>query len=527
MQPFSSSRLLQLTGPSRDSPNFSTLHPSALELHKMLPYRQQGKEREVGYHIRILLRERPKDVPALLLYKCLEHLSREKDWKLIKPFFDYSKELYEVNDVNSPFVQRISYAAVLNAGIIAFAAVGHYNFARTLQEDMRRIDFVPESNAFAAFIANVQHSGTHDEAHTALALLAEAKQNNVPLTSFLYNTVIAKLSRARKLDIVFDLYFEMKVQGNVPTPVTYGTIISACCRTNREAMAVDTFNEMSRVFGPGKSKVAPFNIMIQYYVNNARNRDQALFYFQKLIESNVTPTDHTYRLLIDAYATLEPVNMLKAEEVLAKICEDGNKVTSMHLGALIHASGCVQHDLAKVYEYKAQLQTGKMSHQVEPDECIFQTLIEAFCANNEIATARSLLPLMPKHHVQLTCYMANAFIDAYGRQGMVEEAEAIYKQLDTEKTSKYGREPNTFYKMTDLYLNAGEIEKAANTVREMTMFNFPRAIQRRVDELYASRVSVKTMVSETGSETSSNQQYTNTDTSSSASINGEVKSGMV
>src|SRR5205814_1811393 len=92
-------------------------------------------------------------------------------------------------------------------------------------------------------------------------------------------------------------------------------------------------------------RIAPYNTMLQFYVQTRQDRAEALRFYEKMRAQLLIPSAHTYKLLIDAYATLEPVDMQAAENILKLIASDHQRPTSAHYAALIHAYGCVKQDL--------------------------------------------------------------------------------------------------------------------------------------------------------------------------------------
>ena len=80
---------------------------------------------------------------------------------------------------------------------------------------------------------------------------------------------------------------------------------TACCRTGDEKAATFLFNEMVR--SPGyRPRVPPYNTMMQFYISSQPDREKALSYFDAMLRARVAPTAHTYKLLLDAYGSLEP-----------------------------------------------------------------------------------------------------------------------------------------------------------------------------------------------------------------------------
>ena len=107
----------------------------------------------------------------------------------------------------------------------------------------------------------VHANDTTDDATVALEIFRDALRIGVVPNVFLYNTVISRLSRARRASDALALFAEMKQANLRPTSVTYGAVINACCKTADEANAVALFEEM--VHSPGyRPNVPPYNVRV-------------------------------------------------------------------------------------------------------------------------------------------------------------------------------------------------------------------------------------------------------------------------
>ena len=101
---------------------------------------------------------------------------------------------------------------------------------------------VPSAEAYALMISSAKD--TTDDASVARELWDESQRLGVKPTLFLYNTIISKLSRARKAELALDFFRQMKAQGIRPSSVTYGAVINACCRVGDSESAATLFDEM-------------------------------------------------------------------------------------------------------------------------------------------------------------------------------------------------------------------------------------------------------------------------------------------
>ena len=208
---------------------------------------------------------------------------------------------------------------VEDAMITALSHSGESARANAHRERIVAASQVPSASAYAALIATIQERT--DDAAIAEDLFNESQRLGVRPTTYLFNTVISKLSRARKAEQALQLFDMMRIARVRPTSVTFGAAINACVRTGDEARATALFAEMEsqKSFQP---RVPPYNTMIQYYVYSRPQRDQALLYFKKMQEAGVRPSAHTYKLLLDMWGTIDPVQPEQQQSVFAKLTAD-------------------------------------------------------------------------------------------------------------------------------------------------------------------------------------------------------------
>lgn len=177
--------------------------------------------------------------------------------------------------------------------IVAMAHAGHIDKAHVHRHRILSQGGVPSADAYGGLIQCVRE--TTDDSSNALALWHEATQLGVVPNMYLYNTIISKLSRARKADLALDLFRQMKATGVRPSSVTYGAVIAACCRVGDAQSAETLFEEMTSQQN-FKPRVPPYNTMLQFYTHTVRDRERALFYYNALLSSGIKPTAHTYKV---------------------------------------------------------------------------------------------------------------------------------------------------------------------------------------------------------------------------------------
>ncbi|KAI1177023.1 hypothetical protein F4777DRAFT_232857 [Nemania sp. FL0916] len=370
---------------------------------------------------------------------------------------------------------RYGWSAILDSMVGACLNLGDRTLAEQFHAELRKIHAAPSANTFGLYITTLKASTkTFDEASEAVKIFLRAKEEGVEPSSFLYNALIGKLGKARRIEDCLLYYTEMRKLGIKPTSVTYGTVINALCRVSDEKLAEALFDEMEAM--PNyKARPAPYNCMMQFFVDIRYDKPKVLAYYERMKARGIAPTAHTFKLLMDAHGTLEPVNMTAAEAVLDLIRASGQRPEPVHYAALIHARGCTAHDMdgaQKVFNSVMK------DPSIPANACLFQAYLEAMVANHLVADTEPVLAQMKQRHVELTPYIANTLIHGWIGQKNIMKAAAIYHSLGINK-----REPSTYEAMTRAYLAAEERDQAQAIVAEMTSRGYPHAVENKIQDL--------------------------------------------
>jgi len=372
-------------------------------------------------------------------------------------------------------IVRYGWVTILDAMVAACLATGKRDLAAKYHQDLLDMGAAPSANTFGLYITTLKESTkTFDEATEAVKIFLRAKTEGVEPSSFLYNALIGKLGKARRIDDCLFYFAEMRNLGIRPTSVTYGTIVNALCRVSDEKFAEELFEEMESM--PNyKPRPAPYHSLMQFFLTTKRDRSKVLSYYERMRSKRIEPTTHTYKLLIDTYATLEPVDMAAAETVLDTIRKSGGVPEAVHYSSLIHARGCVQHDM----EGARQLfDTVMADTRIRPQACLYQALFEAMVANHQIADTEPILANMKSRNVEMTPYIANSLIHGWALAKDIEKARAIYDAVATEK-----REPSTYEAMTRAFMAVEDRTSAMTVVNEGLSRGYPAAVSNKILEL--------------------------------------------
>jgi len=142
-------------------------------------------------------------------------------------------------------VVRYGWVTILDAMLAACLTVGRRDLAAAYHQDLLDMGAAPSANTFGLYITTLkENTKTFDEASEAVKIFLRAKAEGVEPSSFLYNALIGKLGKARRIDDCLFYFAEMRNLGVRPTSVTYGTIVNALCRVSDEKFAEEIFEEM-------------------------------------------------------------------------------------------------------------------------------------------------------------------------------------------------------------------------------------------------------------------------------------------
>ena len=386
-------------------------------------------------------------------------------------------EIFGMARHDVPFTMQYStvktgWAPIFDAMVAACLTIGDRQLASKYHQELLDMGAAPSANTFGLYITTLKESTkTFDEATEAVKIFQRAISEGIEPGVFLYNAVIGKLGKARRIDDCLFYFGDMQSRNVKPTSVTYGTLVNALCRTSEEKFAEEMFDEMESM--PNyRPRAAPYNSIIQFFLNTKRDRSKVLSYFERMKSKNIKPTSHTFKLLIEAHASLEPVDLKAAEGVLGAIKAAGLEPEAVHYGSLIHAKGCVMQDMPGA---RALFDFVVSSGNIRPTDNLYQNLFEAMVANHQVANTTEVLRGMARRNVQMTPYIANTLIHGWAAEGNISEAKSIYDSLGYAK-----REPSTYEAMTRAFLSAEDHQNASSVVQEMLSKGYPSAVAEKV-----------------------------------------------
>ncbi|CAJ0828975.1 9080_t:CDS:2 [Entrophospora sp. SA101] len=408
-----------------------------------------------------------------LISQAIRNLGKARNLKEAKEIYELSLEF--CNQWDGQVRDRSLYYS-RNSMLVAYASNHMVDEAFQIYNEIIESGHHPDASAYADLLV-AEGSHDPDEASTALKLYSEIKRFNIRPTIYLYNVLISKLGKARKYDLVWETYEDMKKHRISPNVITYSALISACTRVKSEEKAISLFQEMenSPNFQP---RIGPYNTMMQFYTWDLHNREKAFKYFDEIQKYGLLPSEHTYKLLIDAYVTIEPFDTKSALDVFEQMRVNGSAPQATHYASLIYGYGCCQGDIENALNV---FNTMESLYNVRPDENAYQALFDALIANNRMEEAEEYYELMlNQEDVESTPYIENLFIRGYGQLGQWERAETVFENMIdlNEINDREGvpREPSTYEEMVKAFVINGEVEKAKEVAGVLEHKYFPETL---------------------------------------------------
>jgi len=391
---------------------------------------------------------------------------------------------------------RLQDQAIIACALADDLPAAHLHRARLVQAG-----HPPSADAYGALIAALKE--TTDDAASALELFRDAKARGVRPTTFLYNNVIGKLAKARRVDYALELFHQMRADNVKQTNVTYGAIITACCKVGDVHSAETLFAEfVSLKFPP---RAPPYNMMMQLYIQTRPDRERAMQIYHMMQEAGIQPTEHTYKLLLDAYGTIVPANLSALESTFEDLVADPKvKVTGVHWAALINAYGCVMKDVNRAIATFESIPTHPSTARSRtplPDAVTWEALLGALVANRRSDLLPQYIERIRASGTHITAYVANAMIRGHAAARDLDAARAVFEAMqdppvgvaapnnhsspkhpdsDMLGSAPSYREPSTWEAMVRVELGAGNRDRALALLERLKERHYPQAVYARI-----------------------------------------------
>ncbi|KAJ6486685.1 hypothetical protein C8R45DRAFT_265885 [Mycena sanguinolenta] len=441
---------------------------------------------------------RGKVPTAFVLGRLIQSLGRVFALDRVRDAYTVAQSLLRGLEADK-HAQSSAWFAIENSMIVALAHAGDLEAAHVHRVRILEMGGAPSADAYGALILYVKD--TTDDTSNAMALFQEAQVHRVQPNQYLYNNIISKLAKARKADYALELFEQMKASAWAkPSSITFGAVIGACARVGDVQSAENLFAEM--MAAPNyRPRVPPFNTMMQLYTTTRPNRERALWFYNQLRAARIAPTAYTYKLLMDAYGRIEPVDIETMEKIWEALRADPSvDIQGNHFATLINAYGCVQKDLDKAI---AVFQSIPSFPRAPPrDALVFEALVNTLVAHRRTDLMPEYIALMHSEGVHMTAYIANFLIKGYADVGDMEQARRIFEGLVdppsgvaavgnhaphepaaapvVDPMEPVYREPSTWEVMVRAELGSGNRDNANALLERLRARSYPEAVYNRI-----------------------------------------------
>lgn len=180
---------------------------------------------------------------------------------------------------------------------------------------------------------------------------------------------------------------------------------------------------------------------------------------------------------MDAYGTIEPVDIAAMEQTFATLCDNRRvQVLGTHWGSLINAYGCVQKDVDRAIEVFESIPSHPSTRKASPmpDVISYEALINVFVTLRRIDLIPVYMDRFQSSGLHMTAYIANLLIKGYASAGELEKARGVFESLvdpPTGVAASNNRAPHELESSALVQPNAPVYREVSLSKRELSCGN--------------------------------------------------------
>ncbi|XP_045831821.1 pentatricopeptide repeat-containing protein At1g73710 isoform X2 [Trifolium pratense] len=285
-------------------------------------------------------------------------------------------------------------------------------------------------------------------------------ENQNPLSTFTYNTLIDLYGKAGRLQDAADVFVDMMKSGVALDSCTFNTMISI---SGRHGNLLEAESLLVKMEEKGISpNTRTYNILLSLYAN-AGNIDAAVSCYRRIEEAGLVPNVVTYIALFGVLCT---ENMVQVVE--AVIDEMEKSSVSINERSLL--------DIVKMYVNAGDLDKAndlleKFQMNWEPSSKICASIMDAFAEKGYWAEAESMFyrkrdmaQLQKRDIVEF-----NVMIKAYGKAKLYDKAVSLFEEM---KNQGVWPNDNTYRSIIQMLSGADLVDQARSLTVEMLEMGF-------------------------------------------------------
>jgi len=379
--------------------------------------------------------------------------------------------------------------SIILKSLTAHSAVGDVKQAMELidsmQEDMDEV-------LFASVIEACVRVGQLDLLSAKLQQYA-AKGGLAGLSAPTYGSMIKAYGRARDIERVRELWAEMRRRCVKPTSITLGCMVDALVCNGLPEAAHELVKEIAEDAATRDIlNTVVYSTLLKGFAQ-ARQPERVHAVYEEMLDAGISCNTVSYNTMIDANARTG--NMAKAAELFSSMNAHRVSPDVITYSTLVKGY-CQAGDIDMGFQVLREMtQSGKH----DPDEILYNSLLDGCAKQHRVDDALNLLEDMHKNHVRPSNFTLSILVKLLGRSRRLNQAftmvEETCKRFDLQANvhvytcliyacfqnrqmgralelhdnmiTEAGVEPDsrTYAVLTRGCLNAGSLEKAADVVR--------------------------------------------------------------
>jgi pentatricopeptide repeat protein len=227
---------------------------------------------------------------------------------------------------------------------------------------------------------------------------------------------------------------------------------------------------------------------MQFHLRTLPNRPKVLHYYHSLREAGVAPSAHTYKLLLDSYSLISPLDLESLQAVFNELCQDPQvPVQGVHWASLITAYGDIARDVEKALAIFEGIPTHPASRgtvNIQNEAVVWEALLGVLGTRGTLSQMETYSQRLRESGAKITAYVCNVLIGGYARCGAMDKAREVFESMGdgmmgvaapnnhpvlltssghvkpstmtTEPTRVVFREPSTYETMIRVEVQAGQ-----------------------------------------------------------------------
>merc|ERR1719426_375857 len=319
------------------------------------------------------------------------------------------------------------------------------------------------------------------------------------LTAPTYGSMIKAYGRAKDIERVRELWNEMRRHHVTPTSITLGCMVDALVRNSLPDEAFDLVRGIrdESEYADILNTVIYSTLLKGFAQSRQPGRVQEVF--EQMKQMGISCNTVSYNTMIDANARTG--NMTKADELFREMQASGVSPDVITYSTLVKGY-CQAGDIDRGYQVLNEMVANGVH---EPDEILYNSLLDGCAKQHRVDDALNLLEDMHKHNVRPSNFTLSILVKLLGRSRRLNQAFTMVEetckrfdlqanihvytcliyacfqnrqmpralQLHDSMITEAGVEPDerTYAVLARGSITAGSVEKAANVVRAAYRLN--------------------------------------------------------